>query len=449
MTIQTKNDFSKGSVISNIVQLAIPMTLAQLINVLYNVIDRIYIGKIGENSTDALTGLGVGLPIITVIIAFANLVGMGGAPLFSIERGKGNEEEAEAILGNSFSLLLIFGVLLTIIGLIIKVPVLRLLGASDVTLPYADSYISIYLLGNIFVLISLGLNSFINAQGFGKIGMMTVAIGAILNLILDPIFIFTFHMGVQGAAIATVISQGVAALWTFQFLIGKQAIIKIKWSKMKCSVHRIKRILTLGLSGFTMAITNSAVQMVCNVNLSLFGGDIYIGVMTIINSVREVIMMPISGITNSAQPVIGFNYGAKEYKRVKEAIRILTILLIVYTLVAWGIISLFPGFFIKIFNDDPNILSAGITSMHIYFFGFCFMALQFIGQSVFTALGRSKNAIFFSIFRKVIIVIPLTLFLPRIGGLGVHGVFLAEPISNLVGGLACFLTMRYAVYKKI
>ncbi len=444
---ETKNDFSKGSILSNMVSLALPMTLAQLVNVLYNVIDRIYIGRIGGGATLALTALGVCLPLITMVTAFANLVGMGGAPLFSIERGAGRRGEAEAILANSFTLLIILSVLLTVFGEIFKVPLLRLLGASADTLPYAVSYIRIYFLGNIFVMMTLGLNSFINAEGFGKVGMMTVVIGAALNIILDPIFIFLFGMGVSGAALATIISQFASALWTFRFLHSNKADIVINYKKLKLASRRVKRILALGLSGFTMAVTNSLVSMVCNSTLQRCGGDLYIGAMTIINSVREIFSMPVTGFSHSSQPIIGFNYGAGEYGRVKQAIRYLSIILIVCTTAAWAAISILPHFLIGIFSDDPQLMAVGVPSMHIYFFGFFMMALQFAGQSTFTALGKSKQSMFFSVFRKVIIVIPLTLLLPH--WFGVNGVFIAEPVSNFIGGAACFTTMMLTVYRKL
>ena len=288
-------------------RLAGPMTLAQLINVLYNIVDRIFIGQIGGEDSLALTGLGVCFPVITIVIAFTNLVGMGGAPLFSITRGAGDNEEAGRILGNSFTLLLCFGVLLTAVGLLFKTPVLRLLGASDATLPYADAYLTIYLLGSIFVSLSLGLNSFINAQGFARTGMLTVAIGAVLNLLLDPLFIMVLGMGVQGAALATVLSQAVSAAWTFRFLTGRHTLVRLSPKSMRLCAKRTGKILSLGMSGFIMAITNSLVQMVCNASLQAYGGDIYVGVMTVINSVREVAQMPVNGIKNSAQPINSFN----------------------------------------------------------------------------------------------------------------------------------------------
>lgn len=442
-------DFSKGSVRKNIMRLAVPMTLAQIINVLYNIVDRIFIGRMESGSSLALTGVGVCLPVITIVIAFANLIGMGGAPLFSIERGKGEEREAEYILGNCFVLLVVLGVLLTILGLLLKRPVLYLLGASDATFPYADEYITIYLLGNIFVLLSLGLNNFINAQGFGRTGMFTVAIGAGLNIVLDPVFIFGLGLGVRGAALATVLSQCAAMVWTLRFLCGKKAVIRLQKNRLALRLNRVMRIFGLGVSGFTMSVTNSLVQMACNATLQTYGGDIYVGIMTIINSVREVVQMPVSGIGSGAQPVMGFNYGAGQSDRVKKSISFMSLSMILYTLMIWLLLFLFPRFFLGIFSSDPEVLEAGVSCLHIYFFGFFMMALQFAGQTTFTGLGFSRRAVFFSIFRKVIIVVPLTLLLPQVAGLGVRGVFLAEPVSNFIGGGACFLTMIFSVYRKL
>lgn len=444
-----ENDFSKGSIVSHIVKLAIPMTLAQLINVLYSVVDRIYIGKIPEQATLSLTGVGLALPIITMIIAFANLIGIGGAPLFSIARGRQEEEEAKYIMGNCFVLLCCLGIILTLLGLLFKKPLLYLLGASEATFPYANAYITFYLLGSIFVMIGLGMNNFINAQGFGKVGMCTILIGAVANVILDPILIFFLHMGIRGAAIATIISQFLSALWIFKFLTGKRASITLETQYFKLDWGRIQKILTLGLSGFMMSITNSGVQMACNASLQTYGGDLYVGVMTIINTVREFIMLPLQGISNGTQPIIGYNYGAKLTTRVKSAIKFMVAACIGYTLLAWCCIHLFPTFFIKLFNQDSNLIEAGVFALKIYFFGFFMMALQHSAQAVFVGLGKSKQAIFFSLLRKAIIVIPLTLYLPKCFGLGVNGVFIAEPISNFIGGLACFTTMVVIVRKEL
>ena len=444
-----KNDFSRGSVIKNILNLALPMTLAQLVNVLYNIVDRIYIGRIPDNATLSLTGLGLCLPMITIVIAFANLFGMGGAPLCSIARGRGDLKEAEHIMGNSFALMLGTGIVLTALGLLFKKPLLYLFGASDATFPFADEYITIYLCGSVFVMLGLGMNSFINSQGFGRVGMMTVCLGAAANIVLDPIFIFVLKMGIQGAAIATVISQFLSAAWIVAFLCGKKTILKLKPACFRLKARRVREIIGLGLSGFTMAITNSGVQIMCNASLQFYGGDLYVGVMTVINSIREVISMPVNGLTNSAQPVMGFNYGAKEYGRVRTAIKFTSATCIIYTTVAWLLLYLFPEFFIRIFNNDADLVMAAIPSIHIYFFGFFMMSLQCAGQSVFVALGKSKYAVFFSLLRKAFIVIPLTLILPRILGLNTTGVFLAEPISNFIGGAACFITMLLTVWPEL
>ena len=443
------NDFSKGSVAGNILRLALPMTVAQLINVLYSVVDRMYIGRLPDAAGNALTGLGLTFPIISIVTAFANLFGMGGSPLFSIERGRGNLEKAREILGNTFALLVGTGAALTVVILLIKRPLLYAFGASDATYPYADGYITIYLLGSVFVMVSLGMNQFINAQGFGRKGMMTVLIGAVTNIVLDPLFIFVFDMGVQGAALATIISQFLSALWAFSFLRGKKALIRLEWPCLKLRLQLVWQILSLGFSSFVMAITNSIVQVACNSTLQAFGGDLYVGVMTIINSVREVVSTPINGVTNAGQPVVGFNYGAQEYRRVRQGILFTTIVCVIYTTSVWLLLFLFPRFFIGLFSSEADMVEAAVPSMHIYFFGFFMMSLQMAGQSAAVALGRSKQAVFFSLFRKVVIVAPLTLLLPHLFGLGVTGVFLAEPISNFIGGGACYITMLLTIWREM
>lgn len=444
-----QHDFGSGSIVQAILRLAIPMIFAQLINVLYNIVDRIYIGHIPDASTQALTGVGLALPIITIITAFANLFGSGGAPLFSMARGAGEEEKAEKIMGNSFSMLLLSGIFLVAVCFLFKHPLLYLFGASELSYPYADSYISIYLTGTIFVMISLGMNPFINAQGFSFTGMLTIAIGAVLNLILDPIFIFVLNMNVKGAALATVLSQFVSAIWVLFFLTGKKALIPLKRKDMHLQPTLTKNITALGLSGFMMSVTNGAVQIACNATLARYGGDLYIGIMTVINSVREIITLPVSGLSSGSQPVLSFNYGAQKYDRVKTAIKFMTFLCIAFLLAMWGLLLAFPNFFIQLFNSDPVLLEKGVPAMHLYFFGIFMMALQFAGQSTFVALGKSKQAVFFSIFRKIIIVVPLTLLLPTIGNLSTNGVFMAEPISNFVGGTACYFTMLFTVWRKL
>ena len=439
------NDFSKGSVAGNILRLALPMTVAQLINVLYSVVDRMYIGRLPDAAGNALTGLGLTFPILSIVTAFANLFGMGGSPLFSIQRGKGDRDRAQVILGNTFALLVGTGVALTVVLLVLKRPLLYAFGASDATYPYADGYLTIYLLGSVFVMISLGMNQFINAQGFGRTGMLTVLIGAVTNILLDPVFIFVLGMGVQGAALATILSQFLSAVWAVSFLRGKKALIRLEWGSMRLQPKLVWQIVSLGFSSFVMAITNSIVQVACNSTLQSFGGDLYVGVMTIINSVREVVSTPINGVTSAAQPVMGFNYGAQEYRRVRSGIVFTTIVCVVYTTAVWLLLFLFP----RLFTGEEALREAAVPSMHIYFFGFFMMSLQMAGQSAAVALGRSKQAVFFSLFRKVIIVTPLTLLLPHLFGLGVNGVFLAEPISNFIGGGACYITMLLTIWREM
>lgn len=434
----------------NIMGMAMPMMLAQLINLLYSVVDRVYIGRIPDVGTLALTGLGLTFPIINILNAFANLFGMGGAPLCSIARGRGENEEAARLMRCSYTLLLISGVLLTALGYLFLKPLLYLFGASDATYPYARDYMVIYLVGTLFVMLSLGMNNFINSQGFGRVGMLTVLCGAAANLVLDPLFIFVFHMGVRGAALATVISQGISAVWVLHFLSGKKAILRLEPKKFFLRSKMVKDITAMGFSGFTMSATNSAVQILCNAQLQIYGGDLYVGVMTILNSVRDILTMPVNGLTSGAQPVLGFNYGALENRRVKKGIVFTTLTCMAYTLTAWLLVFMFPQIFIQLFNtDDTALLQAGVPALHMYFFGFFMMTFQFAGQSTFVALGRAKQAIFFSIFRKVIIVIPLTLLLPRLFQMGMNGVFWAEPISNFIGGAACFITMLCTVWPSL
>lgn len=443
-----QNDFSRGSVSGNIIRLAVPLMLAQLVNVLYNVVDRVFIGHIG-GSTLPLTGVGLCMPVITVISAFSGLFGMGGAPICSIARGRGDLKEAEQVQNTSFVLLVGCGLLLTIVGELFLHPILTLFGASADTLPYAASYLRIYLVGTIFVMIALGMNYFINTQGFAGIGMLTVSIGALLNLILDPLFIFGFNMGVSGAALATICSQAVSAIWALYFLFSKRAILRLRPHAFRWNGYRVRRIIALGMSNFIALGTNGVVQIACNSTLQTFGGDLYVGVMTVLTAVREVVQMPISGLNNGSQPVMSFNYGARQWDRVKKAIRFSVISGIIYATVCWAVLFFFPAPFVLLFNDDPDLVAAAIPALHLYFFGYFMMSLQFVGQSVFVALGRSKQAIFFSLFRKIIIVVPLTLLLPHLFGLGVTGVFLAEAVSNFVGGTACFVTMYFTLYRRL
>lgn len=443
-----KVDFSKGPVWKCIVAQAIPLTIAQLVQLLYNVVDRIYIGHLGNGDSLALTGVGLTFPIVTLVMAFSGLFGIGGVPLFSMERGSGDNEKAGRIMGNSFCLLLLASVVLTVVGYVFSRPILFVFGASEESFVYANEYLRIYLIGTIFSMITTGMNGYINAQGFPRIGMLSTVLGATANVILDPIFIFGLGMGVSGAALATIISQAISAIWVLHFLFSKKALIPLRLENIHIDKTISKETMKLGTSNFIMSGTNCLVQIVCNATLQTFGGDLYVGIMTVANSVREIFGLPVSGIVNGAQPVISFNYGAKQYKRVKKGINFNTLVGSIYTLAAWVVVVLFPKIWFDIFSDDVTMADVGVTMLKIYFFGFVFMAFQFAGQSTFQALGDAKHAIFFSLLRKAIIVVPLTLALPRMG-FGVAGVFLAEPISNVIGGLACFVTMRMTVYRKI
>lgn len=441
-----ENDFSQGKMWKNILNQAIPLTIAQAVQVLYNVVDRIYLGHLPGASSLALTGVGLIFPIVALVSAFCNLFASGGTPLCSIARGAGQQERAEKIMNNTFAMLLILAGVLTVVGYCFRKPILYLFGASDDTYPYADAYLTIYLAGTVFSMVATGMNGFINAQGFPKIGMLTIILGAVLNVILDPIFIFVFDMGVQGAAIATVFSQLVSCVWVLRFLTGREAILKLNQKQMALDFGLLREIAGLGLPGFIMAGTNCLVQVTCNATLKIYGGDMYIGVMTVINSVREIFSLPVTGLTHGAQPVISYNYGAKEYGRVRSGIIFTSISGMVFTTACWLLVLTHPKFLLSLFSSDQALVDMGIRSMQIYFFGFFFMSLQFAGQSSFVALGKSRHAVFFSLLRKAFIVFPLTLWLPKLWGLGVDGVFLAEPVSNLIGGVASFTTMIATVW---
>ena len=445
---QPKTDFSQGPVWRRILDQAGPLIVAQLVHLLYNVVDRIYIGHMGDGSGLALTGVGLTFPIVTLIMGFAALFGTGGVPLFSMARGARDEQRAGRILGNACTLQLISSAVLMAVGYLFMRPILFAFGASEDSFVYARAYLNVYLLGTAFSMIATGLNGYINAQGFPRIGMLSIVIGAAVNIALDPVFIFVLQLGVRGAALATVLSQALSALWVLRFLTGKRALIPLKRENMALQARVVRDIAKLGTANFIMQGTTCLVQIACNATLQQFGGDLFVGVMTVVNSVREIFLLPINGITSGSQPVISFNYGAKRYDRVLQGIRFNTLMGAGYTLVAWVLVLLLPRLWFGIFSDDPAMLDAGVDALRVYFFGFMCMALQFAGQSAFTALGDAKHAILFSLLRKVVIVVPLTLLLPRLG-FGVRGVFLAEPVSNAVGGTACYLTMRFTQLRRI
>ena len=442
-----KNDFGKGKIWKVIMSQAIPLLLAQLVHLLYNVVDRIYIGHLPGTGSLALTGIGLAFPITTLVGAFTSLFAAGGAPLFAIARGEENEAKAERVLGQVAGMLVWTSFVLLAVSLIWKKDILYLFGASDVTYPYADDYLRVYIWGTTAAMLSTGLNGFINASGYPRIGMLTIFIGAAINLVLDPVFIYVMNMGVVGAALATVISQVVSCVWAVSFFLKKNAPYHIRRAYMKPDISLLKEIVPLGFAGFVMQGTNTLVNILCNVTLRTYGGDIYVGVMTVINSVREILSLPGGCITQGAQPVLSFNFGARKYTRIKEGIRFMSFAGLLYMIIAWISVLVIPHALMGIFTSDEEMIRVGTESLKIYFFAFAFMAGQSAGQSTFTALRCTKRAVFFSLFRKVIIVVPLTILLPRMG-YGVNGVYMAEAISNLIGGTACALAMYLTVYRK-
>ena len=448
--METQNNFAIGSIPKHIMSIAGPMIVAQLINVLYNVIDRIYIGRIPHVATLAMGGLGICLPIISIIMAFANLFGMGGSPLCSIARGQGKNDDAEEIMGNSFSLLVIFGIILTIVGFIFKEDILWAFGASKHTISYALDYLSIYLIGTIFVLVSLGMNSFINSQGFAKVGMMTVLIGAILNIILDPIFIYVLHMNVAGAALATIISQFVSCIWVLSFLFGKKTIIKIRKEYLLFDKNIMKKILGLGFTPFFMSSTEGILQVAFNRQLLLYGGDLSVSAMTILLSMSQILSLPMEGIAQGAQPIISYNFGAKKYDRVKETIKITIKVALTYSIIGVLLMEAFPQVFVSLFANNTQLIQLSYQLLRIYIFGFIIMGAFSTFQQTYNALGCGKNAFFFAFFRKIILLIPLIYLLPFIlPSYGVYAVVLAEPISDLMTTILNGIYFKHFVKKTL
>lgn len=411
--------------------LAVPTVFAQIVNLLYNLVDRIYVGRIPDVGPMALAGLGVAFPIIILISAFAALIGAGGAPRAAISMGKGDIDTAERTLGNCMSFLVILSVVLGTVFYLGKQPILMLFGASEQTLGYADSYLGIYLIGTISVQIALGLNTFITSQGFAKTSMLTVLIGAVLNIVLDPIFIFGFHMGVKGAALATILSQTVSAIWVLKFLCGKKSVLKVRKKYLKLDRKIMIPVIALGISPFIMQSTECLVQLTFNSGMQKYGNDFYVGAMTILFSITQMLFLPMSGLTQGAQPIISYNYGAGNTERVKKAFRLLITATLTFTLVGAGTVVLFPGFFVRLFTDSPEIIEIGTYGLRIYLFGFMFMGAQSACQQTFVALGQAKISTFLALLRKIILLIPLAVILPKMG-MGTDGLFYAEPISDIL-----------------
>ena len=430
-----------------ILKLSVPTIAAQLVNLLYNIVDRMYVGRIPQTGSLALAGLGVTLPIIMLISSFAMLAAMG-APRASVAMGEGDYDKAEKYLGNSAALLIVFSVVLSAAFYFSKDIILRFFGASDNTLPFALSYISIYLTGTLFVQLTLGLNMFITNQGFAKTSMLTVCIGAVINIILDPIFIYGFKMGVKGAALATVISQGVSCLWVLKFLTGKKTFIKLKASTMKLNKSIVVSILVLGISPFVMQSTESLIQLTFNNGMLKYGNDIYVAVMSILFSIMQLVWMPMQGFNQGVQPIIGYNYGAKRLDRVRHAFKLQFVICLVFSIVTVALIELFPAFFMGLFSNDPELVNTGRNALRVFMAGMALMGAQGACQQTFIALGEAKISMFLALLRKVILLFPLAIIIPLATGTGVWGLFIAEPISDIIA-VCTTCAMFYFRSKKI
>lgn len=423
-----------------LLKLSVPAIMAQLVNVLYNIVDRAYIGNIPETGAQAIAGLGITMPIIVLIMAFSSLVGMGGAPLASMRLGAKDDEGAQRILNNCFAMVLGVAVVLTVLCEALAVPLLRAFGASAATLPFALEYLRIYAAGTVFVMITLGMNSFINCQGFSSVGMWTVIIGAALNIALDPLFIFVLDMGVRGAALATILSQGVSCLWVLLFLTGKKTRIRLKPAMMKPRRDIVGRVLGLGVSPFVMQSTESLVQIVINTGLARYSGDLAVASMTIISSVMMVLNMPLQGLGQGAQPIISYNFGAKNIDRVRRTFRLLITITLSFSTLMCLLVELVPGVFIRIFSSDAELVGLTCRVIRIFIAGFFAMGAQFAVQQTFLSVGQAKASVFIAMLRKVVLLIPLALILPRLFGMGALGIYIAEPIADFTcASISCIL----------
>ncbi len=436
-------DLGNQSVGRLLFRLALPAITAQLINVLYNIVDRMYIGHIPVIGTDALTGVGVTMPAIMAISAFAALVSMGGAPRASIMMGRRDNEQAERVLGNCSTMLIIMAAILTAVFLVFGRRILMVFGASGNTIGYAWEYMQIYAVGTVFVQLSLGLNAFISAQGYAKTSMFTVLIGAVCNIILDPIFIFVFDMGVRGAALATIISQAISSVWVLKFLTSKKSLLRIRKENLRLCAKIILPCLALGVSPFIMQFTESVLSVCFNSSLLKYGGDIAVGSMTILASIMQFSMLPLQGLTQGAQPIISFNYGAMKAERVKKAFRILLFSCLIYSTVLWSISMFAPRVFVSMFTNDSKLIEYSVWAIRIYMASSLLFGAQIACQQTFIALGNAKASVFLALLRKVILLIPLIFILPAFVSDKVMGVFLAEPIADFTA--VCVTTLTFLI----
>lgn len=441
-------DLGKDSLGPLLLKLALPAILAQIINVLYNMVDRMYIGHIPKVGPSALTGVGVTMPVIMAISAFAALVSMGGAPRASIMLGRGEHPKAEKILGNCTVMLVIMAIILTAVFLIWGESILMVFGASEATIGYALDYMRIYALGTIFVQLALGLNAFINAQGYAKIGMITVAIGALCNIVLDPIFIFSMSMGVKGAALATIISQAISSIFVVYFLTSKRSGLRIKLDNLKLDFQVILPCLALGLSPFIMQFTESVISVCFNTSLLKYGGDIAVGSMTILTSVMQFSMLPLQGLTQGAQPIISFNYGAENIDRVKRAFKLLLKISLSYSMLLWAVAMFIPDTFIYIFTSHGELATYTRWAIRIYMAASGIFGIQIACQQTFIAIGNAKTSVFLAVLRKVLVLIPLIFILPMFIENQAFAVFLAEPIADTIA-VSVTATLFYQTYKRL
>ena len=445
---QKKQDMGTGDVKKLLLQLMIPAVVAQVVNLLYNIVDRIYIGHISGIGAAALTGVGLFTPILMLLNAFAMLIGAGGAPRTAIAMGQGDKEQAEKIIGNSFTMLMIFAVVLTIVFYAGAPALLRMFGASDTTLPYALAYSRIYILGSVCVLIVMGMNPFITTQGFAKISMLTTVIGAVINIILDPILIFLFGLGVRGAAIATVLSQAVGAVWILRFLTGPKTTLKLRKSMMKLESRTIMPVMGLGISSFVMLSTESLLSISFSSSLARYGGDVAVGAMTVITSASQLATLPIQGVCQGGQPVMSFNFGAGKKDRVKEAFRFQLSICFGYTALFWVVMMVAPGAVAGIFTSDASLIQYTTWAMRIYMAGIFSLGIQIGCQQSFMALGQAKVSLLLACLRKLILLIPLIFILPHVVSDPVFGVFLAEPVSDILAATVTAITF-FSRFNKI
>lgn len=438
-----QTDLGKDKIGGLIIRLAVPSIAAQLVNALYNIVDRIYIGHIDVIGSAALTGVGVTFPLILIISAFSALIGMGGAPRAAIKMGAGDNEGAEKILGNCTSVLIGLSVVLTTVFMIFRDPLLMAFGASENTIGYASDYMEIYLIGTISVQLALGLNSFISTQGFATISMATVLIGAVTNIVLDPVFIYSFNMGVKGAAIATILSQTLSAIWVVIFLTGKKTKIKIRFSNFKLERKIILPALALGLSPFIMQSTESLVVVTLNSSLQSYGGDLAVGAMTILSSVMQLVYLPMQGLSQGAQPIISYNYGAGNKERVKKAFKVFITISLSYSIIMWLFIMLLPQLLVRIFTGDAQLMETASWALRIYMAGIFAFGAQTACQQTFVSLGQANVSIVLALLRKIILLIPLVYILPLFIADKVLGVFMAEPFADVIAAIVT--TIVFAV----